>query len=267
MDNQLSEIRSYFEKLGVSTEIADLYFALHKHGPQTISQLARTAQVERTQIYRLLDAMQHSALITVETKYKSKVLRAAPITNLQIHFSKKEQALAQLQQELPRIEHILMGNKLSTPGTRIEFYHGSDGAKQMLWNETKAKGQVTAILYENIQVRTAEKFFARWVRRCNERQLHFRSVVSDEFIASQLYWYAHHSNERLEHWQGRYISQDNFPIQHSTIIYDDVTAFLSWTDDQIYGIEIHSPEIANTQRRFFEILWSRAVALPKEESA
>lgn len=264
MNKSLQEIQDYFEKLGIGADLASLYFSLHTHGPQTISQLARSSGIERTRIYRLLDSMQASALIEVETKYKSKILRAASITNLEVVFSKKEQDLAHMQRELPRIENLLIGNKVPAEATRIEFYHGPDGAKQMLWNETKAKGDIVAILYENIQIKTAEKFFERWVDRCNQRELKFRSVVSDEFVQSQIYWYANHSNERLKNWQGRYISQDNFPIQHSTIIYDNVTAFLSWNDDEIYGIEIHNREIANTQRRFFEILWQQAVALPPE---
>lgn len=264
MNETLTTLQEYLEKLGIEPYIASVYLSLHTNGPQSISQLARDTNIERTRIYRLLDKIHESNLIEVENKYKSKLLRAAPLSNLQVLFSKKEQELDQLQQELPKIENILSKNRSVTEKTRIEFYHGSDGTKQMLWNETRAKGQIVSILRENIQTKTAEKFFERWVKLCNERQLKFRSVVSDEFIQSQKNWYSDHSNEKLKYWKGRYISRKSFPINHSIVIYDDVACFFSWTENEIYGIEIHNQDIADTQRQFFEVIWAKSSALPTE---
>jgi sugar-specific transcriptional regulator TrmB len=77
-------VRTYFAKLGLDAEIADMYLALHTHGPQTISELSRTSRVERTRIYRLIDRLLTSNLIEVETHYKRGIIKAAPIANLHI---------------------------------------------------------------------------------------------------------------------------------------------------------------------------------------
>src|SRR5690348_4862316 len=86
-------IRAYFFKLGLSSEIADIYLALYAYGEQTISQLARRSGVERTRIYRLMEELQATGLIEIEAQYKRKIVRAAPVSNLQILLSKKEQDL------------------------------------------------------------------------------------------------------------------------------------------------------------------------------
>lgn len=253
-------IRTYFMKLGLETEIADIYLALHARGPQTISELSRSAGVERTRIYRLIDQLMDSGLIEVESHYKRGVLKAAPIANLRILISKREQELQSLQDELLMVEQVLGRNQLASPATRVQFYHGPEGAKQMLWNETRAKSEIVGIIYEVIQTKTGNKFFERWVERCNQADLRFRGIVGERFQDSYDAWYAAHTNERLAHWDGRYISPDVFPVTHSMFVYDDVTAYFNWKDDEIFGIEIYNREIAAMQRRLFELLWEKAAA-------
>jgi len=251
-------IRTYFAKLGLEKEIADIYLALHTHGPQSISELSRNARVERTRIYRLIDKLLESNLVEVESHYKRGIIKAAPIANLHILISQKEQELKSLQDELGLIEQMLARNSLSSPATRVQFYEGREGIRQMLWNETKAKTEIVSILYENIQNKTDLKFFERWSDKCNDQRIQLRSVYGDRFIKTQKEWYAKHDNQRLKQWRGRYITSDIFPINHNTIIYDDVVAYYNWKDSEVFGVEIYNKDIADAQRTFFEMLWRQA---------
>jgi hypothetical protein len=128
----------------------------------------------------------------------------------------------------------------------------------MLWNETKATTENLSILDENMQVNTKAAFFERWVRTCNERDLHFRGLVSERFLASQKRWYDAHNNEQLAHWHSRYVTPAQLPITHNTVIYDDVVAHYQWSDNEIFGIEIHNQDIADAQRGLFELAWKQA---------
>jgi len=254
-------IRTYFAKLGLGREIADMYLALHAHGPQSISELSRNAKVERTRIYRLLETLQSSSLVEVETHYKRNIIKAAPIGNLHILISKKEQELKSLQDELDLVAKVFEHDSLSSPSSRVQFYQGDEGLKQMIWNQTKSKTEIVSTLRQNIQSKTLETFFVRWAETCNERDLSLRSVVSDTFIASQKKWYAKHANLRLAHWQGRHIASNVFAISHNTIIYDDVVGFYNWHAGEVFGIEIYNQEIADEHRQLFEMLWDKAKPL------
>lgn len=252
-------IRDYFSKLGFSQDVADIYLALHRKGPQTISELSRTAKVERTRIYRLLETLEESNLVEIETEYKKSIIKAAPITNLRILISKRAQTVDALSEQLGLIEKVLaQQTAIKSPTTHIQFYRGEDGEKQMFWNTTKAKGVVTTILAENMQSRTNNAFFERWVARCNERNIHFRGIVGDAYLANQRDWYTRRSNERLKHWSPRYIDKKDFSIVSSTVIYDNVVSFFNWKDNEVFGIEVYNQDIADTQRQFFEMLWSKA---------
>lgn len=253
-------LRNYFSKLGLDPEIADLYLTLHAYGPQTISSLARQSGIERTRVYRLLEKMTSVNLIETETQYKRVILRAAPITNLQILLSRQEQTIRDLQTEL---EHIHASLTISPVNhlTRVHHYRGQDGTKQMFWNQTRAKGETLAILYEPMQSKTGLAFFERWVRKFNEHGLKARGLVGDHFLEVLQQWYDKHDNERLEHWESRYLPPEVMPITHSTIAYDDVLGFYNWRDGEIFGVELHNPEIVQTHRHTFELLWKKAVPI------
>lgn len=260
MPKDTDAIRNYFEKMGLEAEMADLYLTLHAYGPQTITALARLAKVERTRVYRLLDRLTSSNLVEVESQYKRVILHAAPIMNLQILLAQREQEVRNLQDELHLI-HNKLNNTPHNHLTRVQFYRGEEGNKQMFWNQTKAKNETLCILYETMQTRTNLTFFERWVRKCNERGQKFRGLVGPHFMETLQAWYGTHSNERLEHWESRYLPPDVYPITHSTITYDDILGYYNWRDGEVFGVELYNQEIADAQRQTFEMLWEKGVPI------
>lgn len=256
---QTESIRRYFKKLGFEEEIAAIYQALSIHGAQTISELARTSHVERTRIYRLTDTLLSSGLVEVETEYKRSIYKAAPIMNVQIILAKKEQELRELQSGLDELTHLLKKSTAAEEGTHVQFYSGADGARQFFWNETKAEDEMLCMLNDVMQLRTGNRFFERWIKRCNERNIRFRGIVNDHFMNELEGWNRTHQNERLEYWNSRILKSDIFPLTHSTVVYDSVTAHYSWSTEEVFALEIYNKEIADSQRRYFELLWSEAV--------
>lgn len=259
--DQLTLLRSYFVKLGMPVAVADIYVALHTYGPQTISDLARNSGMQRITIYRLLDELKASGLVEIEPQYKRNLIRAAPITNLQLLITQKEQELRELQNSYPAVSKAFLHQATTAASTRVHFYEGVEGLRQMVWNQTKAKGENLAILYDTIQYPRRDNFtfFERWVTECNRKNVNFRGIVGSHFIGSQQRWYQNHTNERLKNWNPRYIDEKIFPIAYSMVIYNDVVLYYDWGEEKILGIEIYNKKIANMQRQLFEMLWQQAV--------
>lgn len=252
-------VRSYFAKLGLEPEIADIYLSLHAEGPQTISSLARSSGVERTKIYRLIDTLLESNLIEVESHYKRGIIKAAPISNLHILISQKEQELRSLQENLGLIEQVLARNSLSNPSTRVQFYSGKSGIKQMQWNQTHAKTELLSIMREHINDALGTTFLTRFADAINNNDIHVKLIASPQFIEQNQAWYKQEKiPEVIKHLDVRVMDPDVFAIIQNTDIWDDVTTYYDWKDGDIYGIEIYNQHIANTQRAFFEMLWEKA---------
>jgi len=260
-------LRDYFHKLGLEPEVADLYLALHTYGPQTISELSRHSKVERTRIYRLIDVLLEANLIEVEARYKRNIIHPAPISNLQILLSKKEEDLRLLRSELADIQQTLHASSQNrSHPTKVQFYKGIEGLKQMFWNQTRSNTENLCILHENIQNRTNSAFFERWVRTCNERGHRSRGLIGDHFLQTQKEWYDQKDNERLSQWEARYVSPKIFLITHSSIVYDDVVTYYNWHKGNLFGIEVYNQEIADAQRTFFEMLWQQSEPISKQLS-
>lgn len=256
MTPDVAAIRTYFAKLGLESEIADMYLALHTHGPQTISELARSSKVERTRIYRLIDKLLESNLVEVETRYKRGIIKAAPIANLRILITQREQELKGLQDELELIEQVLARNSLSSPATRVQFYRGPEGIRQMLWNELQATGEILSYTYRILDEITGKKFMERWAEAFEQRQLQERLLINDEFFKS---WQENKPGvdvqRRIRGIQYNLIPPHVFKITHSSTIYDDVVAYFHWKEGEVFGVEVHNKDIAQAQRQLLEMLW------------
>jgi sugar-specific transcriptional regulator TrmB len=258
-----SAVRNYFGKLGFEPEIADLYLALHAHGPQTMSELSRTSKVERTRIYRLLDRLMESNLIEVEAQSKRGIIKAAPVNNLHILINQKEQELKSLQDELGLIEQVLARNSLSNPATRVQFYKGPEGIRQMLWNELRAKGEIIGYSNRILEEATGKKYMENWTDEFEKRELSCRLLIDDAFISS---WKSARktvgTDRRVSGMQYNYLENNIFKLTHLCDMYDDVVGYYHWKDGEVFGVEIYNQAIADTQRQLFELLWEKSEAAP-----
>jgi len=259
MTPDAAAIRTYFAKLGLEPEIADLYLSLHTHGPQSISELARSSKVERTRIYRLIDDLLASNLIEVETHYKRGIIKAAPISNIRILITQREQELHGLQDELELIEQVLARNSLSSPATRVQFYRGPEGIRQMLWNGLRAKSESIAFTYRILDEVTGKKFMERWAEEFERRKLRTRLLINDEFFKS---WQDNKPGveiqRRIKGIQYNLIPASTFKITHSSSVYDDTVTYYHWKEGEVFGVEIHNKEVADSQQQLLEMLWGKS---------
>lgn len=257
MVTDISAIRTYFSKLGLETEIADIYLALHTYGPQSISQLSRNARVERTRIYRLIDQLMDSNLIEVEPQQNRGIIKAAPIANLHILISQKEQDLQSLRDELGLIEQVLARNSVSSSATRVQLFEGPGAAKQVRQNMLNAQSEVRALLLDDLREEFYQQFADKWMTAANRQQLSFRSICNDKPLRTTR---TNEDKSYLRSWEARIIPKASLPITLSMFVYDDVIATLQWRDKTAYGMEIHNKEYAEIQKACFDLLWQQSKA-------
>jgi sugar-specific transcriptional regulator TrmB len=254
MATDTDAIRTYFAKLGLEAEIADIYLALHTYGPQSISQLSRNARVERTRIYRLIDQLMDSNLIEIDAPQKRGIIKAAPIANLHILIAQKEQELKSLQDELGLIEQALARNSLSSPVSRIQFYEGPEAAKHIRQNMLSSKSEVLSVLYKDLPDEFDQHFTSQWVASATRQAIVFRNLLAPKFSQATR---SSPATIYPKSWTSLLTSADIFPITFSTFIYDDVVATYQWQQKTIYGMELHGEAYANMQKTLFEMLWQR----------
>jgi len=255
------EIRKLLRPLTGDNAVSDLYAALLENGPQTISELSRSSGVERTKIYRSIRELEHLQLVETEILPHRNLFHAAPLTNIRNVIAEKVSVLSKLNEQVDSLEEDFKTMSLSHEATKVRFFTGPKGIEQMLWNQTKAKGDIISILSENIRSHTSREFAERWTERCNERRITSRSLVDDHFIDLQKQVYGGKMGHALDNWTARRLKPEHSTTPHRTTVYDDVTTYFSWRDGDAFGIEIHNQDIADSQRQYFELLWAQSEPL------
>jgi hypothetical protein len=212
MLTDVSAVRTYFAKLGLDQEVADIYLALYSHGPQHIAALSRLSGVERTRIYRLIDTLLESNLIELDSNQTRGIIKAAPISNLRILINQRTEELKNLTDELELMEQVLARNSLSYGHTRMQMFPGTEGLRQMILHELQADVEVAGYTHSSLFIALGNKF-------------------GDDLPEEQ--------KKRLDN--SRRLSDRN--LSHSCHIYGDVVAYFYTQAPEAYGFEIHDQEV------------------------
>jgi sugar-specific transcriptional regulator TrmB len=259
-------LKNYFEKLGLGNEEYQIYSTLLRIGRMSVLQIAKETNISRTNTYRLLEKLVIKGVVEELLDNKHKVYEAGDVSTLDLLIKHKEVELDYLHKYLPQVSQFLQGNKnIDQPGTKVVFYRGVEGIKQLAWNVIQTKTEWVAYTSSSFKKIVGEKYDKKFAEELKLRKVQWRELISDGYFesldktssdeADDLYGFAHPGQAFV-----RYIPKETLDITHVSDIFDDVVSFQSWYNGDIYGVEIYNKELNRTQRQLFEIVWQ--IALP-----
>ncbi len=253
-------VEEFLQKLHCDTESISLYCTLLEYGTLSILELSKKSGIERNKIYRMLQPLLDKGLIESVLDAKRLSLRATSVDRLEHLVIEQENQVRQARELFPAVREFYASlQKVQQPGTKVLFFRGKEGLRQMTWNLLHAKGERLSYFYRTRIEAIGEKFHTEWLEEVNRVQLKTRAIFSDIFLDSihkRRYW----DVKKDSLVSSRYIDTLDFSITHAQDMYNDVVAQYYWEGDDIFGIEIHNKAIAKMQRQLFELLWKTATA-------
>jgi hypothetical protein len=182
---------------------------------------------------------------------------ATPPDQLDFLISDRQYQLNQLKSSLPTLQsNLVQLAQASTDSSRVLYYHGIDGLKQISYNSLRAKGELLTFeigtLDSFFSHAEAEKLRARFVAN----KIHIRTLTNTAYIGP---WT--NETEMVHDWAVRYLDPRGNPFQFEILIYNDVYCMYRYTGDEVFCVEIYSQELADMQRQLFEYLWQVAKPL------
>ncbi|OGD62759.1 hypothetical protein A2160_04815 [Candidatus Beckwithbacteria bacterium RBG_13_42_9] len=235
---------------------SQIYLLLLQKGVLTPLELSRLSGLNRTSIYRYLEELKNLGLVEEVLDQSTTKARACEPEKLKLLLTQKEAALDKIKQALPDLIDQLSGIEDNTgSATKVVYFRGQSGLKQILWNTLKAKTGVVGYGYltwnEGVGQEFAEKLRHEYVKRGI-----FSREISNDADSQKSY-----TKEKVyleKYYQARQLPKAILEINHDTYIYNDVFAFYHIYQEELFGVEIHNSEIAKTQKQIFEILWKIA---------
>lgn len=258
--NNKGFIIGYLKDVGLTSEESKIYTEISIQGPMTILEISRSTGIERTKTYRLTSKMMKEGLIEQIIDYKKKYYKAADIERIKQIVEEKKVNINTLSQGFHNFSNLLDIAKSQSHETRVQFYRGRNGLRQIFWNILKAEDTCCSYVYRLAHEAVGAKFFQRWVRESVNRGIKYNEIVSKEFYESQEdYKNNNQYNEvLLKGTVRKLLAKDVLKIEHQMDIYNDVVAIYNWHRGEPFGIEIYNKYIADMQRNMFNVFWEKA---------
>ena len=255
-----NKLKTFLIKLGLDNQESDIFASLYRLGPATVFQLAKESKINRTTLYRRIEEIQQKGLLETIVEEKRLLVKTVDFAQLENLVLQKADEAEFLQKNIPIIKSLLNSEYgMIQPGTKVLFYKGQEGIRQMVWHTLRAKSEIVGFTFRDLTEAVGLKFASRWHEEFLVRGLRMRDIIGDEYLNNQKKEFAY----SREVFQSRYLPSSILSIDHQTDIYDDVVAFYNWHEGEVFGVEIQNDKVASMQRQIFEILWGMGKEEPK----
>lgn len=260
------EIKQSLQKLGLSKNQVEIYWLLVTRQELRIQEIVRLAGIPRSSVYENLKILFELGIAEeiVEDNYKK--IRPYSIGAMRHGIDEKMFQLQKLTEDLEKLERSieLMENNNSPLSTRVRFYKGRSGARQVYWNTLKSPNTVYVYSDWGRNRYVGMKFYENFVAESRQRGFKERVLINpkESSIESiKKYNYPGSAISRTRAEDIRLIEPEKILIRGDTLIYDDTYAQVYLKNIEINGFEIESREFVETQRSIFETLWEMAKPL------
>lgn len=248
-------LTQYLQPLGFSDEAINLYAVLTQNGPLSFLAAARASGIERTKLYRLSETLRQKGLIEEIVGHKKKLIKAANPNKIYLMIKELRSNAETLQNSFSCFTNLVNSLASSPPTTKVLYYNGKEGLKQILWNELNAQTEILTYDYTVIQEASSKQFFDNWADEFEIKGLKMRELRGNTFLKTMTLNYP---RRYIKNASWRYIPPEIFDITHQLDIYNDVLAIFNWYQGEVFGVEIHNQKIADSQKQIFEMFWQLA---------
>lgn len=230
------------ENIGLNNKEAAIYLAALELGSSPVSVIAAKAKINRVTTYDVLEKLSKKGLINFIIKAKLKYFNATDPEIVAVNYKKRAKDFEEALPDLKRLGGV-------TVHPTVRYYEGIEGIKAIYADTLTSQTEI--LNYANShEIRIHWPTYDEdYVNKRAAKQIHLRGIAPDDEYGKTV-----QSHDTQNFREIRLISKDKFNFTNEINIYDNKVAIISFKDELI-GMIIESPEIANTQRAIFKMAW------------
>jgi len=248
-----SQLKAQLKRYGFTDNESLIYTHLLKTGNKTsVVQIARSLKLGRTPVYNALDRLEDKGVVEKTLGDNGHNYMASSPDNLERYWADRTAKREKLAEKLPALVASL--EALATPSgykSQINYFSGHRGIKQITYNSLKAekdlyiyevRSDMTAFMTND----QAERFRETWVEKNTTiHQLTNKTEFKDFTDVKKLI---------VDLWDIRHMPPEILDIKFETLIYNDTVALYSYIGNEIFGVEIKNPALAEMQKQIFKAM-------------
>ncbi|HLC53813.1 MAG TPA: helix-turn-helix domain-containing protein [Candidatus Nanoarchaeia archaeon] len=251
------------KQFGLTSGEARVYVALMRLGPSTVGPIVKMSKVAYSKIYDILGRLTEKGLVSHTTKEKTRFFQPVEPLRLLDYLQRQEMQIEQNKQKLQEILPALNSIAAQHERQEAEIFTGHRGllsAYELLLKRTPKNGVIRFFyVYDPIYGQQIYDFYFKsgvFFRKVEE--YYKKAGISWKGIANRKENKATPAfSSRLPHgMQQLFVS---FPIPGNIDISEDTVLIAAWGAIPI-GILLHSKEIAQNFKIYFDALWQMCEA-------
>lgn len=232
--------------IGLTPKESKVYLAALELGPSPASDIALRAKLNRVTTYDVLEKLIQRKYISALTKDRVTYFTATEPDTIRMDIRQKYLDFKEMLPDLRRLHG-------STYIPRIRYYEGIEGVKKVYADTLTAKTEILNYADSKSIREHWPTYDKDYVNERVKHRIYLRGIAPldehGERVAAE--------NEK-KHREIRLVKAGAFAFANEINIYDDKISIVSFGKNEVVGMIIESPEIANTQRAIFMMAWEFA---------
>lgn len=263
MSDQSDNTQNLLEQFGLSQGESSIYLFLLKEGTKSALELSRGLRIGRTKVYRLLESLASKNLVNEKLDEVGKKFEASSIDKLEMLLKEKEAELEKLKESKEKIlKKLSFFEGKRDKKSKILYYSGHEGLKQITWNSLKAKGVIYVFEMGQSMNPFTGKRFAEKVRE----EFYLRKIITKQLTNfEKIEPYTNVEQYVKHYWEVRYIDPKELSLDFELVIYNDIVAIYTYKENECFGVEIHNKDLVRMQKQIFEYMWEKAKKMKVEK--
>jgi|SRR3989344_516128 len=250
----MENIAEILEKAGLSKNEAKVYLALLGLGLTSSKAIIEKTQLHRQIVYDSLSKLIEQGLASYVIQANRKYFKTSSPKQVLALFDKKQEEIKKQKYEFKSILPKLEEKQPEKEAQTATLFYGNKGIKSLLDDMLSENKEILTIGASDIE---AEAF--KYHLEFNLPKFHkFREKgkISYKILLSEEMKKRAKELKKLKHTEARILPKE-FTSNSSTNIYGNKVSIIMW-GSQPFGILIKSKEIAEAQRKHFNLLWKIA---------
>lgn len=231
--------------LGLTEHEAKVYLAALSLGPSTVLKIARAAEIKRTTVYSVVEALKLKGLFSLQVKGFKTLYAAEDPERLETILENRKTLLAKTLPELSGLFNLKGGQ------STIKYYEGLAGIKSVyesLLKEVRPKEDYLIIANQEQWLKLDPDFFLDFTKRRAKLPINIRLLTQDSPTAREHKKLERNFNEHLKILPPGTALNTNLVIIPKKIVIHSLTP-------PMMAIVIENSSVIKMHRELFEIIW------------
>lgn len=256
MSTQADRVKPILRLFSLTETEVLVYLYIIENGESSPLEISRKTSIARTKVYRTLDKLKTKGLVIEQVSYPGSRFIPNTPDQFELLVAQKEHEAKILKENLPTLVDEVK-TLISSAGphkSKVLYYKGIEGLKQVTWNSLKAEGELLTMEIADMNAFLDEEFSEKVRQEVVRRKIFTKNLTNRQKFPP----WTRVSDYVKNLWEVRYINPEEFQINFDILIYNDVYCLYDYTDNEIFCVEIYNEKLVKMQKQIYDFIWKHA---------